>query len=62
MARLTMTVEEAAVELGVRVEEVYRLIRSRRLLASRAGRRLLVNREAVMSRAIAKRERATNGR
>lgn len=45
MNQLTINVNDAAKELGVRVDEIYRLIRSGRLKAIKVNRRLEIDYE-----------------
>lgn len=46
----TMTVDDAAAKLDVRVEEIYKLIRSRRIRAVKDGRKWRIDAESVMNR------------
>lgn len=46
----TMTVDDAAAKLNVRVEEIYKLIRSRRIRAVKDGRKWKVDADSVLSR------------
>jgi excisionase family DNA binding protein len=48
-ANTTITVIAAAKEMGVRVEEVYRLVRSHRLVAKKVKGRLAINYDSLMA-------------
>ena len=58
MTAITITVNDAAKELDVRVDEVYRLIRSGRLVATKVKNKLLIDYDSLLKH-IAKRD---NGR
>lgn len=46
--QLTVTVTEAAKELEVRVDEIYRLVRSGRLVARKVNGRLIINYDSLL--------------
>lgn len=46
--QLTVTVTEAAKELEVRVDEIYRLVRSGRLVARKINGRLIINYDSLL--------------
>jgi len=46
---MTLTVAEAAKELGTRVDEIYRLVRSGRLVATKVNRKLLIDYSSLQS-------------
>lgn len=46
---ITITVSAAAKELDVRVDEVYRLVRSHRLIAKKVNGKLAINYDSLMA-------------
>lgn len=46
---ITVTVSDAAKELSVRIDEIYRLVRSHRLIAKKVNGKLAINYDSLMA-------------
>jgi excisionase family DNA binding protein len=52
---ITITVSDAAKELDVRVDEIYRLVRSHRLIAKKVNGKLAINYDSLIAHMLARR-------